>query len=94
MIVSIRDSAGKVERKKIDEVWVQAVHSGQKTGEGFEDLDMYRLLLDFNGYYHADEGCCDDAFGCDCDQESRGVVYINGSTMHISYGGECPQKGE
>ncbi len=88
MIVSIRDSAGNVTKRNVKEVWVQAVHSGTQCGT---TVDEYRLLLTFGDYCKADEGCCDDPWSCDCDQETRGLVYFRGDTMFITYDGQLPQ---
>lgn len=90
MQVSIRDSENKVRKVDIKEVWVQAEHAGCRIGEHgnmWGIINEYRLLLDFGDYFHADEGCCDDPFGCDCDQETRGIVYIKDNVMFISFGG-------
>ena len=85
MRVSIRKQDGTVERKDVQEVWVQVT-------QGWEGLDAYRILIDFGDYYKADEGCCEDPWNCDCDQESRGLVYFRGDSMFITYDGKIPCK--
>jgi hypothetical protein len=61
-------------------------------GDGLEVLDAYRLLLDFDGYCKADEGCCEDPWNCDCEQETRGLVYFKEDAMFITYDGELPSE--
>lgn len=85
MRVSIRKQDGTVERKDVQEIWAQVM-------QGWEGLDAYRLLIDFGDYCKADEGCCENPWNCDCDQETRDLVYFRDDTMFITYDGKLPLK--
>jgi hypothetical protein len=88
VIVSIRHANGTFERVLIQECWIQAVHGGQTMEE---PLHLYHKLLCFGDYYKADERCCEHPIGCDCDQDSRGIVFIRGRMMFVSYDGKLPR---
>ena len=87
MKVSIRKQDGTAECRDVDTIWMQQVHGNYLSDE---DPTCYQLLLDFGDYCKADEGCCEDPWNCDCDQESRGLVYFRGDSMFITYDGKLP----